>query len=71
MNEQSDIQTQIQTLANEIKTFVEREKAKIVQSVNTGMLFTYWHVGKMIAERQSILNIDNQTDRCRQGVFAV
>jgi len=61
MNLQADIQ--IQTLANEIKTFVEQEKEKVVQSVNTGMLFTYWHVGKMIVERQNILSIDNQTDR--------
>jgi len=63
MELQANIQTQIQTLATQIKTFVEQEKSKIVQSVNTGILFTYWHVGNMIAERQSILNIDNQTDR--------
>jgi len=63
MNLQTNMQKQILSLATEIKSFVESEKAKIVHSVNTGILFTYWHVGRMIVERQSLLNIDNKSDR--------
>jgi len=63
MDLQTDYQAHIKNLANEIKLFVDNSRAKIVQSVNTGILLTYWHVGKMIVERQSLLHIDNQTDR--------
>jgi predicted nuclease of restriction endonuclease-like (RecB) superfamily len=60
---QTDKQKQILSLATDIKSFVESQKAKIVHSVNTGMLLTYWHIGRMIVDRQKVLNIDIHSDR--------
>jgi len=59
----TNIQKQIEIFAKEIKQFVEIQKTKIVHSVNTGMLFTNWQIGRMIVEKQNILGVDFHSDR--------
>lgn len=42
----------IQPVVDEIKTLIAEARAQVSREVNTAMLTTYWHVGRVIVERE-------------------
>ena len=50
-------------LLKEIHKLVEQSRHNIAQNINTELLFTYWHVGKLIVEKENQEKYDEQTSR--------
>ena len=50
-------------LLKEISQLVENARQNILRNINTELLFTYWHVGRLICEREIRENIDEQSSR--------
>jgi predicted nuclease of restriction endonuclease-like (RecB) superfamily len=48
----------VQSLAKDIRLFVTESKQQIAQTVNVGILATYWHVGKMIVALEEMEQYD-------------
>lgn len=57
------IKSKYNPLILEIRKLVEDAKANIVRTVNIELLFTYWHVGRLIVEKETTDNIDEQSSR--------
>lgn len=55
--------TILQELAESIKVLVTDRKQHIRRNINNEMLLTYWEVGKLILERETINNIDQKSSR--------
>ena len=51
------------TLLKEISQLVENARQSILRNVNTELLFTYWHIGRLINERELEDNIDEHSSR--------
>jgi predicted nuclease of restriction endonuclease-like (RecB) superfamily len=51
----------VQALAKDIRLFVTESKQQIAQTVNVGLLATYWHVGKMIVSLEETEKYDLTT----------
>lgn len=51
------------SLLKEIKQLVEHARHNIISQINTELLFTYWHVGRLIVEKEIADNIDEQSAR--------
>lgn len=50
-------------LITEVKRLVDDAKSTISRIVNKELLFTYWHVGRLIIEKETIDNIDEHSSR--------
>lgn len=57
------IKSKYYLLILEIRNLVEDAKSNIVRTVNIELLFTYWHVGRLIVEKEATDNIDEQSSR--------
>jgi predicted nuclease of restriction endonuclease-like (RecB) superfamily len=55
--------TKYKFLLKEISTLVQQGRNNIVRHINTELLFTYWHVGRLIVEQELRDNIDEQSSR--------
>ena len=53
----------LKTLEEQIKEVVVSSRNKVYQYINNESLFTYWKVGKLIADQESTHKIDEQTAR--------
>jgi hypothetical protein len=51
------------SLLNEIRQLVEQARQNVIRQINTELLFTYWHVGRLIVEKEIKDNIDEQSSR--------
>jgi predicted nuclease of restriction endonuclease-like (RecB) superfamily len=51
------------SLITEIKKIVDDSKSTILRTVNTELLFTYWHIGRLIIEKETTDNINEQSSR--------
>lgn len=47
------------TLTTEIRKLVEQARHNITRSINTELLFTYWHIGKLIVAKEKIEQYDD------------
>jgi len=47
------------TLTTEIRKLVEQARHNITRSINTELLFTYWHIGKLIVTKEKIEQYDD------------
>ena len=50
-------------LLKEIRQLVEQARHNVARSINTELLLTYWHVGRLIVEKEIEDNIDEQSAR--------
>jgi predicted nuclease of restriction endonuclease-like (RecB) superfamily len=55
--------TKYKHLLKEISSLVEHGRNNVVRHINTELLFTYWHVGRLIVEQELRDNIDEQSSR--------
>ncbi len=53
----------ISELIEEIHNLVKNSRNRIATNINTELLLTYWNIGKIIIEKETNSNIDNQTSR--------
>lgn len=51
------------SLLKEIKQLVEQARHNIIRQINTELLFTYWHVGRLIVEQERSEKYDEQALR--------
>jgi predicted nuclease of restriction endonuclease-like (RecB) superfamily len=51
------------TLISDIKQLVEQARLSIVHKINTGLLITYWNVGRLIVQKEQLENIDEKSSR--------
>lgn len=51
-----------ENLFNSIRSYIEEAKRHVVQNINSAMVYTYYHIGKIIVEEEQ-----NGMDRAGYG----
>lgn len=61
------IKIKYKDLLKEIRQLVEQAKHNVTRNINTGLLLTYWNVGRLIVEKEKEEEFDYVS--LRQNVY--
>lgn len=51
------------SLVGQIKQIIEESRKKVAKDINIRLLLTYWQIGKLIVEKETLENLNQETSR--------